>query len=108
MQIFPEVVERLSKIGYKHKGDLGIKGREAFKLATETINAGKDELQTPAHHLYVCPKDSESLAKMILFRDILRKDNNVAISYENLKKKEMNKYQQMEIDAMEKLAKQKK
>src|SRR5258707_11678358 len=41
-------VTRLATLGYVHRGDLGIVGREAFHLP-----AG-----LPAHHLYVCPQDS--------------------------------------------------
>lgn len=29
--IFSKIKERLENAGYKHKGDLGIEGREAFK-----------------------------------------------------------------------------
>src|SRR6185503_6081151 len=41
-------IERLSTLGYRHLGNLGIEGREAF--------ASPD--RPPRHHLYVCPRDS--------------------------------------------------
>ena len=47
----PAVISGLEAIGYLHEGDLGIKGREAFKYTN------KPYLQN--HHLYVCPRDSE-------------------------------------------------
>ena len=43
--VFAAVVEKLKSIGYIHEGDLGIKGREAFRYSN------KPHLQT--HHLYV-------------------------------------------------------
>ena len=41
--VFEEVVSALDTIGYRHEGDLGIAGREAFKYE------GKDHLRK--HHL---------------------------------------------------------
>lgn len=37
-------------LGYRHLGNLGIEGREAFASPN----------MAPRHHLYVCPKDSRS------------------------------------------------
>lgn len=62
--VFDAVVEKLEAIGYIHEGDLGIKGREAFRYSD------KPHLQT--HHLYVCPQDSAELHRHIIFRDFLR------------------------------------
>lgn len=62
--VFDDVVDRLKAIGYFHEGDLGIKGREAFRYS------GKPHLQT--HHLYVCPQDSGELHRHITFRNFLR------------------------------------
>ena len=50
-----DVIAALRKIGYEYEGDLGIAGREAFKYT------GQGNL--PAHHLYVCPKDSAELKR---------------------------------------------
>jgi GrpB-like predicted nucleotidyltransferase (UPF0157 family) len=41
-------IERLAALGYRHLGDLGIAGREAFR-APEGL---------PGHNLYVCPQES--------------------------------------------------
>ncbi len=62
--VFEEVVRRLAGIGYIHEGDLGIKGREAFRYS------GKNHLRE--HHLYVCPQDSRELFRHVRFRDFLR------------------------------------
>lgn len=61
--VFDDVHSRLMSIGYTHEGDLGIPGREAFKYS--------DKPHLMAHHLYVCPRDSEELRRHIAFRDYL-------------------------------------
>lgn len=75
--VFDEVVNKLSAIGYIHEGDLGIKGREAFKYMD------KPHLMT--HHLYVCPKNSEELHRHIAFRDYLRSNPGAVKRYSNVK-----------------------
>ena len=71
------VIERLAKIGYIHEGDLGIKGREAFKYTD------KPHLMT--HHLYVCTESSDELRRHIVFRDFLRNDPDAAKRYSAVK-----------------------
>jgi GrpB-like predicted nucleotidyltransferase (UPF0157 family) len=61
---FQKVKFKLENLGYYHEGNLGIKDREAFGYN------GKDEFM--AHHLYVCPADSEELKRHLAFRDYLR------------------------------------
>ena len=77
--VFDDVVQRLNAIGYIHEGDLGIKGREAFKYAD------KPHLMT--HHLYVCPSDSEELHRHITFRDFLRGNPEAVKRYSQVKEK---------------------
>ena len=77
--VFDDVVQRLNAIGYIHEGDLGIKGREAFKYAD------KPHLMT--HHLYVCPSDSEELRRHITFRDFLRGNPKAVKCYSQVKEK---------------------
>lgn len=64
---FDEVREKLESKGYVHEGDLGIVGREAFKLKEHTLEA-----ELPAHHLYVCNHKSFELRKHRAFRDFLK------------------------------------
>ena len=75
--VFEAVVLRLETIGYIHEGDLGIKGREAFKYTS------KPHLKP--HHLYVCPKDSEELHRHITFRDFLRTHPDAVKKYSKVK-----------------------
>ena len=77
--VFDDVVQRLNVIGYIHEGDLGIKGRDAFKYAD------KSHLMT--HHLYVCPSDSEELHRHITFRDYLRGNSEAVKMYSQVKEK---------------------
>ena len=74
---FGAVVARLEAIGYRHEGDLGIPGREAFDYS------GKEHLLT--HHLYVCPEDSLELRRHIAFRDFLRSHPEAAREYSHIK-----------------------
>ena len=74
---FDAVVLELNQIGYRHEGDLGIPGREAFGYE------GKDHLRK--HHLYVCPQDSPELKRHIAFRDYLRAHPDAAREYGRVK-----------------------
>ena len=74
---FEKVKAALETIGYQHEGDLGIKGREAFKYD------GKDHLRK--HHLYVCAKDSEELKRHLSFRDYLRAHPDTVKEYGRIK-----------------------
>ena len=71
------VAVRLSEIGYEHEGDLGIKGREAFRYSA------KPHLQK--HHLYVCPQNSEELRRHLAFRDFLRENPEAVQEYSRVK-----------------------
>jgi GrpB-like predicted nucleotidyltransferase (UPF0157 family) len=72
----PEAIVRLAILGYVHRGDLGIHGREAF-----ISPAGK-----PRHHLYVCALGSDELHRHRSFRDYLLTHPDDARAYAALKK----------------------
>ncbi len=71
------VIAALEATGYRHEGDLGIAGREAFKYD------GKEHLKK--HHLYVCPRDSAELKRHLAFRDYLRSHPEAAREYGRIK-----------------------
>ena len=75
--MLPSVVERLASVGYIHEGDLGIRDREAFRYS--------DKPHLMAHHLYVCPRDSEELRRHRVFRDFLRSDPDAVRMYSRVK-----------------------
>ena len=70
-------IARLSALGYGHRGDLGIPGREAFGSLPHS----------PRHHLYLCPASSPALANHLAIRDYLRANPFAARAYGNLKKR---------------------
>lgn len=70
-------IELLAKAGYRHAGDLGIPGREAFESP-----AG-----LPAHHLYVVARGSSELSRHVLFRDYLRAHPEAVERYSALKRR---------------------
>ena len=69
-------VERLVAIGYVHQGNLGVEGREAFR-----VPEGERR-----HHLYVSPTDSEELRAQLAFRDRLRESPSLRSEYDALKR----------------------
>ena len=70
-----EGIVRLSTIGYGHQGDLGVAGREAFRVPPDS----------PRHHLYLCPESSPAFANHVAIRDYLRADTIAARAYGDLK-----------------------
>ncbi len=72
----PLAVERLATLGYAHRGDLGIAGREAFTIPPGTIR----------HHLYVCWQGSTGLRNHLALRDYLRANPEEVRAYGELKK----------------------
>jgi GrpB-like predicted nucleotidyltransferase (UPF0157 family) len=72
----PTVIDRLATIGYEHRGDLGIPGRESFRAPADL----------PRHHLYACPGDNHALANHLAVRNHLRADPETARAYGELKR----------------------
>jgi GrpB-like predicted nucleotidyltransferase (UPF0157 family) len=83
MSAFPKIKEQLSTLGYRHEGNYGIDGREAFKY---------DNTAFMAHHLYVCPSDSAELRRHLTFRDYLRSHPDAVREYSELKQSLAEKY----------------
>ena len=78
MSVFPEMKSLLEKKGYRHEGNLGIEGREAFSY--------EEKLELMVHHLYVCPMDSKELKRHIAFRDYLRTQPHLVEEYAEVKR----------------------
>lgn len=70
------VMESLAGIGYRHVGDLGITGREAFTPV---------EPPTVPHHLYACLAGNEALSNHLILRDHLRRHPKARDAYGQLK-----------------------
>lgn len=73
----PRAIAGLATLGYVHRGDLGIQGREAFEAP-----AG-----LPDHHLYVCPAGALALRNHLAVRDYLRAHPEAARAYGALKRR---------------------
>ena len=75
--VFPAIIARLEKVGYKHEGDCGIKEREVFNRLIS------DDFMD--YHFYVYPKDSEENRRQTLFRNALLTNKDIADEYGKLK-----------------------
>jgi GrpB-like predicted nucleotidyltransferase (UPF0157 family) len=70
-------IDRLETVGYLHRGDLGIPGREAFVAAPGL----------PRHHLYVVVEGSKAHLDHVLLRDHLRTHPGDLVRYADLKRR---------------------
>ena len=100
-----DVVSKIAEIGYIHEGDLGIKGRDAFKYT--------DKPHLMKHHLYVCPQGSEELRRHIAFRDFLRENPEAVKKYSAVKEmaadlypNDIDKYMEYKSPCIEELYRQ--
>lgn len=82
--MFDMVAGKLSRIGYRHVGDLDVTGREAFKYDN------KPHLME--HNLYVCEKDADELKRHLALRDFLRKNEEYREEYSRIKLEMAEKY----------------
>jgi GrpB-like predicted nucleotidyltransferase (UPF0157 family) len=73
----PGAMERLARLGYRHLGDLGIAGREAFAAPDGSFR----------HNLYLCPADSLGLRNHLAVRERLRSDPAARAAYGDLKRR---------------------
>ena len=71
-----EAITRLAILGYKHRGDLGVIGREAFHPPSNDV----------PHHLYLHGPESREYARHISFRNHMRANPQDARAYERLKR----------------------
>ncbi len=72
----PEILKLLDELGYKHRGNLGIKEREAFKTTFEP--------KYP-HNFYICHKDSIAYKNHILLKKHLSENPEDFKRYAELK-----------------------
>ncbi|WP_066507494.1 GrpB family protein [Abyssisolibacter fermentans] len=86
------VIKRLASLGYEHEGNMGIKGREAFKRVSDEVPYNTVIKEWMPHHLYAGIRGCVSLENHLLLRDYLRQNKDAALEYGNLKKKLAVKY----------------
>lgn len=75
MSYLDQIIMRLNELGYEHRGNLGIKDREAFKASEPRYR----------HNLYVCPENSIALQNHLCLRDTLRTNSKLRDEYAKLK-----------------------
>ena len=73
------VIERLTTVGYTWRGDLGIAGRQAFRLL-------RDE-GLPPHQLYLVVENNKAHLDHWLLRDLLRANAEARERYAELKRR---------------------
>ncbi len=93
-----QAISSLATLGYHHRGDLGVTGREAFGREGSDVPRDGTGRTWPVHHLYVCAKDSDELARHVAFRDYLRVNLDDAAEYEAIKRRLARRYPN-DIDA---------
>lgn len=72
----PRAIEALSTLGYEHRGDLGIRGREAFIAPAGSVR----------HNLYVCVAGNTAHTNHLHVRDALRGSASLRRRYGALKR----------------------
>ncbi len=75
-QDVPAAVAALEAVGYQHRGDLGLSGREVF-LAPD---------DAPARHVYVCEVDSIHVRNHLAVRQVLRQRADLRDRYAAVKR----------------------
>ncbi len=86
--VLSRVIDKLEVLGYKHMGNKGIPGREAFKM----IKATNELLTSIDHHLYVCKIGCIALQNHLNLRDHLRRHPDQALAYSQLKEELSQKF----------------
>lgn len=71
----PAAIAALESIGYTHRGDLGVKDREAFTAPDES----------PRRHVYVCVAGTLNLRNHLAVRDVLRSRPDLREAYAAVK-----------------------
>lgn len=84
--VLPPVIQGLEKMGYFHQQNWSFKGREAFGRKDTSVPRNDKYTIWIEHHLYVCNRDSEELARHLAFRNYLREHPEAVKEYDQLKK----------------------
>ncbi|MFD7077280.1 GrpB family protein [Nocardioides sp. NPDC059952] len=71
----PAAVAALERLGYAHRGDLGVAGREAFLAPDED----------PRRHVYVCAAGTLNVRNHLAVRDVLRRRDDLRDEYAAVK-----------------------
>ena len=81
-KISKNIIRILESVGYIHKGDLGIQGREVLEYKKDNKN-----INWMDHHLYVCINGCENLKNHLLLKKHLKENRHAVEVYSALKRK---------------------
>lgn len=73
----PAAVAALARVGYVHRGDLGVADREAFHAPD----------RSPHRHVYVCTAGSMNVRNHLAVRDVLRRREDLREAYADVKRR---------------------
>ena len=82
-----KVIKLLEGVGYTHIGNMGVKGREAFKYSNDNQN-----IKWMKHNLYVCISGNENLKNHLLLKKHLQNNKDALEEYSKLKYELAKKY----------------
>ncbi len=71
----PDAIAALQSVGYVHRGDLGVAGREAFHAP-----------DGPRRHVYVCTAGTANVRNHLAVRDVLRTHPGLRAAYADFKR----------------------
>lgn len=71
----PAAVRALESVGYEHRGDLGVTGREAFRAPGP-----------PRRNVYVCAAGTPNVRNHLAVRDVLRRRDDLREAYADVKR----------------------
>ncbi|HXH78146.1 GrpB family protein [Nocardioides sp.] len=71
----PAAVRALESVGYVHRGDLGVVGREAFRAPDDH----------PRRHVYACAEGTMNVRNHLAVRDVLRARDDLRDEYADVK-----------------------
>ena len=74
-QDVPDAIAALESIGYVHRGDLGVTGREAFHAS-----------DGPRRNVYVCTAGTMNVRNHLAVRDVLRRRDDLRDAYADVKR----------------------
>lgn len=86
------VIDIVETLGYKHNGDQGIKGREAFKMLDDKVPYGIESFYPFKQHLYACHKDVLAYKNFVILKNHLLSHPKDCEAYGQLKEKLSIKY----------------
>lgn len=73
----PTAVAALERVGYAHRGDLGVVDREAFHAPDAA----------PRRHVYVCVAGTTHVRNHLAVRDVLRRRDDLREAYADVKRR---------------------